>query len=81
MVREKITGKFRIQDPNTERVYVVNEITESAIVHGYGGQETACPGKVYHRTDGFDGVNDLGGGLYSIPALEVGEAFLVDEHS
>jgi hypothetical protein len=81
MVRQKITGTFRIQDPNTKHIYVVHQITEFAIIHGYGGQESEVPGKVYHRTDGFDGVNDLGGGLYSIPALGIEEAVLIDEHT
>jgi hypothetical protein len=81
MTREEITGKFRIQDPNTKRVFVVHQITEFAIINSYGGKETAVPGKVYHRTDGYDGVNDLGGGLYSIPALGIEEAVLIDEDS
>lgn len=81
MVREKSTGKFRIQDPHTKHIYVVLQITEFAVIHGFGGQETKLPGKVYLRTDGYDGVNDLGGGLCSIPALGIEEVLLIDEHS
>ena len=61
MIREEITGTFRIQDPDTGHVYVVHQITEFAIMHSYGGQETALPGKVHLRTDGPHGVNDWAG--------------------
>ena len=81
MVREEITGTFHIQDPDTGHIYVVHQITEFAIMHSYGGQETPLPGRVYLRTDGSHGVNDLGGGLFSIPALGVEEAILIDQHS
>jgi hypothetical protein len=81
MVREKVTAKFRIQDPSTRRVYVVFRITEFAVIHGYGGQESEHEGRSHLRTDGYDGVKDLGGGLYSIPRLGVEEAVLIDERS
>ena len=69
-IRRRIVDTFHVQDPSTKHIYIIHRIKEYAVLkHGEGEMEV--PGTEYLNTDGGDGVNDLGNGVFSIPALGI----------